>query len=1027
MKIISALIFILMIAFNLNAQVNLVGDLTAHVDSLVASIPGSTPAGLYLQPGSTSRTLWRQIIQNILIGDYGSAHNDALTIDYRVVVFADNSVSPTRDYIILERTPESTSRYWGTFIFNPDPLRYKLVIEAPHSRYDINTGYQAFRIFYSLGSRALFINGIHRCNGTTESTCDGTTSACGESGPYKYSDQAHVVLGTFQVTTEELLNAIPDMIVVQPHGFTKESGDPDIIMSNGTRYTPTEDLILILRDNLLTQDNSLTFKIAHIDLDWDKLVARTNTQGRLLNGSPDPCGTYASSCSGGFIHLEQAYSKLRDTEINWYKLVNALAQTFPVENMKTTIKTGSWSDPGTWSDATLPTSEDDVRINSGHIISIDDNVSECHSIIFADTSAHLDMNSDSRLSVTGNFSLAAENHNVFSAGWSATNARIRFAGAEPLQILSGWSTTGGSTSFRNLIIDKPSGIVVTAGTGMRLGIQNSLEIIKGTLEFSGDDDLEARWASNGNLTNNQDLQITVYSQGKLTFIDGDGAHFIRSNIGSVPIGTMTIYGEVEFYDASSYDISINNINIKDGGILKIGTGLGSTTYGPEFNPGIITVDSGGTIYSTTTSDIWFDSTQVDLKHGAVFKTSASATIFPPTFINDGKVRYQRDPEEATTDQVVNDTNYNTIEFSFNGNETKKLWTLNASRVVAESLIVDNDAELIIDAEMSQNLLVENTLRLTSGILNNSDIDVTLTMADEARISRGSGNITAPPIFSGVVDLIYTNSTEMISTGPEMPLTLRTLNNLTITGSQNVSLSADLTVNGILELEDATILTGSYSLNLADNANIVETPEYIVQGTVNTNRILSQNENEEFGNLGLQILASGNDPGITTVIRITAIAQSIPGITTVSRTFDIIPSINSGLDAILILEYAEAELNGISETDLVMYSSIDGGQNWILRGGAVDTFQNTVTLDGINSFSLWTLGMGKTWTCGDVDNSGSINILDITYLIAFLYKGGPSPDPLDKADVNNSGDINILDITFLITYLYKGGAGPFCGK
>ncbi|PKK84270.1 MAG: hypothetical protein CVT49_04700 [candidate division Zixibacteria bacterium HGW-Zixibacteria-1] len=29
-------------------------------------------------------------------------------------------------------------------------------------------------------------------------------------------------------------------------------------------------------------------------------------------------------------------------------------------------------------------------------------------------------------------------------------------------------------------------------------------------------------------------------------------------------------------------------------------------------------------------------------------------------------------------------------------------------------------------------------------------------------------------------------------------------------------------------------------------------------------------------------------------------------------------------------------------------------------------------------------------CGDVNNSGSINILDVTYLINYIYKGGPAP-------------------------------------
>jgi len=28
-------------------------------------------------------------------------------------------------------------------------------------------------------------------------------------------------------------------------------------------------------------------------------------------------------------------------------------------------------------------------------------------------------------------------------------------------------------------------------------------------------------------------------------------------------------------------------------------------------------------------------------------------------------------------------------------------------------------------------------------------------------------------------------------------------------------------------------------------------------------------------------------------------------------------------------------------------------------------------------------------CGDVDNSGTINILDVTYLINYLYKTGPA--------------------------------------
>lgn len=66
-----------------------------------------------------------------------------------------------------------------------------------------------------------------------------------------------------------------------------------------------------------------------------------------------------------------------------------------------------------------------------------------------------------------------------------------------------------------------------------------------------------------------------------------------------------------------------------------------------------------------------------------------------------------------------------------------------------------------------------------------------------------------------------------------------------------------------------------------------------------------------------------------------------------------------------------------------------------------------------------------FVCGDANGSLSINLLDVTYLINYLYKGGPEPDPLPAGDANGNGAINILDATYLISYLYKGGPAPLC--
>jgi len=63
--------------------------------------------------------------------------------------------------------------------------------------------------------------------------------------------------------------------------------------------------------------------------------------------------------------------------------------------------------------------------------------------------------------------------------------------------------------------------------------------------------------------------------------------------------------------------------------------------------------------------------------------------------------------------------------------------------------------------------------------------------------------------------------------------------------------------------------------------------------------------------------------------------------------------------------------------------------------------------------------------GDANGNGAFNILDVTYLINYLYKSGPAPYPyaICSGDANCNCAVNILDATYLINYLYKFGAPP----
>lgn len=63
--------------------------------------------------------------------------------------------------------------------------------------------------------------------------------------------------------------------------------------------------------------------------------------------------------------------------------------------------------------------------------------------------------------------------------------------------------------------------------------------------------------------------------------------------------------------------------------------------------------------------------------------------------------------------------------------------------------------------------------------------------------------------------------------------------------------------------------------------------------------------------------------------------------------------------------------------------------------------------------------------GDANGDGVINIGDVVYLINYLYRGNPPPDPEWTGDANCDGIINIGDVVYLINYLYRGGSPPHC--
>ncbi|NIN01455.1 MAG: M6 family metalloprotease domain-containing protein [candidate division Zixibacteria bacterium] len=64
-----------------------------------------------------------------------------------------------------------------------------------------------------------------------------------------------------------------------------------------------------------------------------------------------------------------------------------------------------------------------------------------------------------------------------------------------------------------------------------------------------------------------------------------------------------------------------------------------------------------------------------------------------------------------------------------------------------------------------------------------------------------------------------------------------------------------------------------------------------------------------------------------------------------------------------------------------------------------------------------------YVAGDADGNQTVNAGDIVYLINYLFRDGPAPDPLEAGDANGNCVLEAGDIVYLISYLFRGGPPP----
>ncbi|MBS4014065.1 MAG: hypothetical protein KGZ97_09985 [Bacteroidetes bacterium] len=139
-------------------------------------------------------------------------------------------------------------------------------------------------------------------------------------------------------------------------------------------------------------------------------------------------------------------------------------------------------------------------------------------------------------------------------------------------------------------------------------------------------------------------------------------------------------------------------------------------------------------------------------------------------------------------------------------------------------------------------------------------------------------------------------------------------------------------------------------------------------------------------------------------------------------------INPNCDLDLMIRINAGSWNKLwNNKDHSNFTSNDINWTWLNEVVSLSSYagQNNVQLafrytgfDGA-AFALDEIKVSNMTIPGDVNNDGSINVLDIVWLVNHLNGSTPTGFNFSAADVNNDGLINIADLTNLINIIFNG--------
>jgi hypothetical protein len=273
----------------------------------------------YSVPTQTELTRFDALLANLLDGQLDSVRADAGDVGLSLIRLIDTGANDNELYCLQELSLRG--RGFFCVDFGSGNLHH---VSVPHPLYDSNTNQASVTVMRETGARFLSVSTTHRCANAANSSCSGTTSACGASGPYKVSDAAHNVDSYFYRFGVYVHERSAGTQTVQLHGCGSSAcpsnfDDADIVarLSAGTTLDlpasePVNVLNTELNEELATLQLGASLSCSEPVAD-KQLCGTTNTLGRYINGQPDSCQNAATSFIGSrWLHVEQNANLRRD-------------------------------------------------------------------------------------------------------------------------------------------------------------------------------------------------------------------------------------------------------------------------------------------------------------------------------------------------------------------------------------------------------------------------------------------------------------------------------------------------------------------------------------------------------------------------------------------------------------------------------------------------------------------------------------------------------------------------------------------